>query len=310
MIDIVVPFFNDKDPYWKKIMYEYMIKEGSNDRQVVGEERYRDWDCFKYWFRCVENSCPWVNKVFLIVASETQIPDFINRNCPKLRIVLHEEFVPKELLPTFNSITFGTYIYNIPDLSDNYIACDDDYYFLNPVKPELFFINNYPVYNDTQKKLEKFGAYWTDGIDGTFYKILNNGMDFQLKLNGDRSHWYALDHLPSAHKKDFEKKIVEENYDTFIKANSTSKFRNKDNINTHTFVCLYKDTEPYYKFNNYYNSCYISVKKDTDFNKFRNCDMVCFNDTQLLERKDFEETKNKMVNFFKTMYPNKSIFEK
>ena len=173
MIDIVVPFYNDKDEHWKKIMYEYMEKEGSSDRQVIGEERYRDWDCFKYWFRGIENNCKWVNKVFLLVASETQIPDWLDKTNPKLRIVLHEEYVPKELLPTFNPMTIGAFVGYIPDLSDNYIACDDDYYFLNPVSSGMFFVDNYPVYKDTQKDLIKFGAYWLEGSDGTFYQTLN-----------------------------------------------------------------------------------------------------------------------------------------
>lgn len=310
MIDIVVPYYNDYDEKWRKILFDYMEKEGSTDRQVTGEERYRDWDCFKYWFRCVEKNCPWVNKVFLIVASESQIPKWINRDNPKLRIVLHEEFLPKELLPTFNPMTFGSFIWNIKDLSDNYVACDDDYYFLNPISPNTFFIDGFPVYKDTETKLEKFGAYWLEGTDGTFYQSLNNGIDLQLKLNGDKSHWYALDHLPVAHKKDFEGKIVKENYDLFIKANSTSRFRNKDNINSHVFTCLYKDTLPYYKFNIYRNSCYLSVRNDTNFENFGHYDMICFNDTQLLKQEDFVAVKNRMVDFFEKRFPKKSTFEK
>ena len=51
MIDIVIPFYNDSDEKWRDIMYKYMQEEGSGDRQVIGEERYRDWECFKYFFR-------------------------------------------------------------------------------------------------------------------------------------------------------------------------------------------------------------------------------------------------------------------
>lgn len=310
MIDIIVPFYNDLDDKWRNKMYEYMEKEGSCDRQVTGEERYRDWESFKYWFRCIENNCPWVNKVFVVVASETQIPKWLNRDNPKLRIVLHEEYIPKELLPTFNPTTIGLYFSNIKDLSDNYIACDDDYFFLNPVTPGMFFVDDYPVYKDTEKPLQKFGAYWLEGEDGTFYKILNNGMDFQLKLIGDKAHWYALGHLPVAHKKNFEQKIIKENYNYLLNANNTSRFRNEKNITGHVFTCLYKDMEMYYKFNNYHNSCYISVKKDTNFDNYKDYDMICFNDTQLLKHEDFEETKNRMVNFFKNKFPNKSSFEK
>lgn len=310
MVDITVAFYNDKDEVWRNKLYDYMKQEGSTDRQVTGEERYRDWDCFKYWFRGVEKNCPWVNKVFLIVSSETQIPEWINRDNPKLRIVLHEEFIPKELLPTFNPILFGSYIWNIKDLSNNYIACDDDYYFLNPISEEMFFIDDKPVYRDTQTDIQKFGAYWLEGEDGTFYQSMNNGIDLQLKLNGNKSHWYALDHLPVARKKDFEGKIVKDNYELFMNANNKSRFRNKNNICSHVFTCLYRDMKPYIKFDNYKNSSYVSVTKNTNFDNYKDKDMVCFNDTQLLSKEDFESTKEKMIKFFEDKFPDKCTYEK
>ena len=210
MIDIVVPFYNDSDNSWKNIMYNYMAKENSNDRQVIGDERYRHWECFKYWFRCVEKNCKWVNKVFLLVANKTQVPKWLNTKNPKLRIVLHEEFIPKELLPTFNTFTIEVFINKIKDLSDNYVYCNDDFYFLNYTNAEMFFINDIPVFTDKKQKFEKFGAWWLESSDGTFYSILNNGMDLQYEICGDKAHWYALDHIPIAHKKNFESEIVEQ----------------------------------------------------------------------------------------------------
>ena len=114
-IDIVIPFYNDSDEEWSKVLYDYLKNEHSNDRQVTGEERYRDWENFKYFFRGIEQNCKWVNKVFLIVASESQIPNWLNRNNSKLRIVYHDEYIPKEL-------------------SNNYIYCNDDYFFINPIE--------------------------------------------------------------------------------------------------------------------------------------------------------------------------------
>lgn len=306
-IDIVIPFYNDSDKEWSEVLYRYMNEEGSNDRQVVGEERYRDWENFKYWFRGVENNCKWVNKVFLIVASESQIPDWLDRNNPKLRIVLHSEYIPLELLPTFNIMTIENFFCNIKDLSDNYVYCNDDYFFLNPTKEEMFFVNNIPVYKDTRSELKKLDS---SGVDGTFYQILNNGMDLQLKITAYNSHWYALEHLPVPHKKDFEKEIMNKYYHDFIYANSNSRFRDRNNLSNHVFNCLYKDINSYHKFNPYSNSCYVSVRKDTDFNKFKDYDMVCFNDTQLLSKEDFINVKNKMIDFLESKFPNKSSFEK
>ena len=305
-IDIVIPFYNDSDKEWSKVLYEYLEKEGSQDRQVTGEERYRDWENFKYWFRGVEENCKWVNKVFLIVASESQIPKWINRDNPKLRIVLHEEYIPKELLPTFNVMTIENYICNIKDLSNNYVYCNDDFFFLNPTLAEMFFVNDYPVYRDTKTEIQKLD---TSGVDGTFYQSLNNGMDLQLRVCGDKAHWYAMDHLPVSHKKDFEKEIVDNYYEDFMNANNKSRFRHKDNYTNHVFVCLYKDLRRYYIFDNYYNSCYVSVRKDIDFNDFKDFDMVCFNDTQLLSQEDFINVKNKMIDFLEKKFPNKSSFE-
>ena len=112
-IDIVLPFYNDSDKIWSKVLYDYMQQEGSSDRQVTGEERYRDWDNLKYFFRSIENNCKWVNKVYLIVASESQIPDWLDTSYEKLRVVLHKEYIPKELLPTFNIMTIEDYICKI-----------------------------------------------------------------------------------------------------------------------------------------------------------------------------------------------------
>ena len=306
-IDIVIPFYNDSDRVWSEILYKYMLEEGSSDRQVVGEERYRDWENFKYWFRGVEENCKWVNKVFLVVASESQIPEWLDRTNPKLRIVLHEEFIPEELLPTFNIMTIEDYFCRIKDLSDNYVYCNDDYFFLNPVSDDMFFRYDLPVYRDTKSDIHKLD---TSGEDGTFYQTLNNGMDLQLKICGDKANWYAIDHLPVSHKKDFENEIIDKYYDEFINANNTSKFRNRSNYSNHVFLCLYRDLKDYHVFNNYYNSCYVSVRKNINFDDYRYYDMVCFNDTQLLNQEDFIDVKNRMLTFLESKFPNKSSFEK
>lgn len=306
-IDIVIPFYNDSDKVWREVLYSFMECEGSNDRQVVGEERYRDWENLKYWFRGVEENCKWVNKVFLVVASESQIPEWLDKSNPKLRIVLHKDYVPSELLPTFNIMTIENYFCKIRDLSNNYVYCNDDYFFLNPTTEEMFFINNYPVYKDTESKLTKIN---TNGEDGTFFQILNNGMDLQLKINGDISRWYMLEHLPVPHKKDFENEIIDKYYEDFINANNKSKFRHKDNFSNHVFLCLYRDMRQYKKFDSYSNSCYVTVTKDTNFNDYKDKDMVCFNDTQVLSKEDFIDVKNRMLDFLENKFPNKSTFEK
>jgi hypothetical protein len=307
MIDIVVPFYNDNDKAWKSIMLEYMKEENSDDRQVIGEERYRDWDCFNYWLRCVEENCPWVNNVILIVASETQLPEWLNTENPKLKIIYHKDYIPNQLLPTFNTMTIELFISKIDCLTENYIYCNDDYYFLNPTNPHMFFIDNFAVHRDNSSKLEKFNEDYLNGSDGTFYSALNNGMDLQLEIVGENAKWYAIDHLPVAHKKSFESELIDKYYDKFIEANSSSRFRNKKNYSNHVFVCLYKDLKPHYKFDDR-NSYYLTIRDDTNFEDHANCTTICFNDTEQLT--DFENAKKRMIDFFEKKFPNKSSFEK
>ena len=307
MIDIVVPYCTDKDVEWKNLRDKYLKEEGTTDRQATGEERYRDWDCFKYWFRGVERNCDWCNKIFLLVASASQIPEWLDVNHPKLRIVYHEEFIPKELLPTFNASTIELYIPNIDDLSDNYVYCNDDFYFINEIPECMFFLNNKPVYNDKGSPLVLYNDRLLSGSDGTFYKTLNNNMEFQLLIAGDKAKKYEIGHLPAPHKKNFEYRIKNLYWNNILSSQLPSKFRHPNNLSSHVYTCLYRDLYPYIKSNVYYDSYYVTLKSDVDFDKYLDADMVCFNDTEQLD--DFELTKKKLIEFFEKKFPDKSEFE-
>ena len=307
MIDIVVTYCNDKDPNWNELRMKCLIEEGVTDRQATGEERYRDWECFKYWFRGVEKNCKWVNKVFLIVACPSQVPDWLDTSNPKLRIVYHDEFIPKELLPTFNATTIELYIPDIEGLSNNYVYCNDDFYFLNIVGETRFFINDIPVYDDNATPLKKYANHLLEGTDATFYKSLNNCMDFQLKISGEKAKSYGISHLPMPHVKDFENSILNDYLYTIFRAQIPSKFRHPDNLSHQVYVDLYRDLKIYIKDKDYYSK-YVTLKSDVDFNKYWDCDMVCFNDTEQLD--DYELTKKKLIDFFERKFPDKSSFER
>ncbi len=67
-IDIVVLFGSTEGdpglsarnkPCWSK----WQI---SRTRENDGEQRYRDYGIFNYWFRMIEKHAPWVNRVYLV----------------------------------------------------------------------------------------------------------------------------------------------------------------------------------------------------------------------------------------------------
>lgn len=312
MIDIVVTYLNPRDEKWQED-YNYWknkeIKEKkalASNRQAFGIERAREWDTFKYWFRGIEKNCPWINNVFLICQNERHIPKWLNRDNPRLKIVFHEDYIPKELLPTFNAMTIGVYISNIKELSDNYILSDDDYYFLNPIKQERFFIDNTPVHADNKVTYMLYGGSLLRGSDYVFYHILNNDLKFETQITKKKIK-YGIYHLPEARKKSFEQEILNKYAKEIMDHNNKSKFRHQSNLCSYMYSDLLKINNEAILGNPYYNCTYCTLKSNVDFNNYKNKDIVCFNDTEQLD--DYDKTKEKLVEFLEEKFPDKCSFE-
>ena len=137
-IDFVVTWVDGSDKAWRKEKARYSGQGTIDD----SEERYRDWGLFRYWFRGVEKFAPWVRKVHLITWGH--LPDWLNGENSKLHIVRHEDYIPKEFLPTFNSNVLELYLHKIEDISERFVYFNDDMHLIQPVKPEDFFREGKP----------------------------------------------------------------------------------------------------------------------------------------------------------------------
>ena len=313
MVDIVVTYLNERDTQWRKDFQYWKdkeIREGKarlSNRQAFGDERTREWDAFRYWFRGVEKNCPWINKVFLVVQNKNHIPEWLDTNNPKLRVVYHEEYIPQDLLPTFNAMTIGMYIANIKDLSDNYIISDDDFYFLNNIDENRFFIDNKPVHANNKIP---YGLYQGDCLTcqaKVFYHCLNNNLIFERPFMKEKVK-YGFYHLPSARNKVFEKEILDK-YEKEIKSHFVrSKFRHKTNLCNYMFDDLLKICDKAVIGEPYKNCAYCALRSNIDFSIYKDKDMVCFNDTEILD--DYNKTKEAFIKFLDKQFPDKCSFEK
>ena len=82
---------------------------------------------------------PWVNKIFLLVSNKEQI---IESLLPEnVVVVLHEQFIWNQYLPTFNSTTIEMFLWNIPHLSEYFIYANDDMLPTGKLSPSDFFDN-------------------------------------------------------------------------------------------------------------------------------------------------------------------------
>lgn len=314
MIDIVVTYLDDKDEVWREQCNYWKGRETSTgkaeitNRQAFGEERFRDWGTFKYWFRGIEKNCPWVNNIFLVVQNERQVPKWLNINHPKLKIVFHEDFMPKDILPVFNVVPIQIYLSNIKELGEFFIVSDDDEFFLNPIKEDRFVRDNKPVHADNRIPFEYYSGDYLKGSDNVFFHILNNDLKLEEKYMKEKVK-YGFYHLPDVRSKSFSNKILQENYEEIYNSTKVSKFRHPQNILATIYTDLLKICNEAYIDNNLYKNCsYCCLKSTVNFDLYKDKDIVCFNDTELLD--NYEITKKKFVAFLEEMLPNKSSFEK
>ena len=137
-IDFVVTWLDSNDPEWQK-QYEYYKHSSKGDNSKA---RFRSMSIFKYWFRAVEENAPWVNKVFLV--TNGTFPSWINPNNPKLVLVKHEDYMPKELLPTFSSCAIELNLHKIKGLSEHFVYFNDDVFINSPISPSYYFKKGLP----------------------------------------------------------------------------------------------------------------------------------------------------------------------
>ena len=305
-IDIVVTYVDSSVKEWQEERELWEKKESIQKRiltskQNTGECRYRNWDTLAFWFRGVEQNLPWINKVFLIVEDEKHIPNWLNINHPKLKVVFHRDYIPLELLPTFNSNTIEMFLYKIPELADLYLLANDDIFVINPISKKLFY-NDGIVKNKT--------ITWYSRQSGEFNRTLENNHKLLVE-NGIISCRYQFisSHLIELHQKSLEEQFITKNYTKIYKSLEYSHFRHTINYTNWMLSDLLKaakttkDNPSIYK-----NSYFVNIRNNSfDTQKAKKSEMLCLNDCP---ETNFKVAKENTLKFFEEIFPEKSSFEK
>jgi hypothetical protein len=135
-IDILIPYVNSDDSLWLSDF------KSTTNTLSPAPFRFRDWGTLKYLFRAIQDNLKFDYNLILILARESQLPEWVNTN--RVRIVYHRDFIPEQFLPTFNSCTIESFLFNIPDLSEQIIYFNDDTFPINPIYIEDLFQDNKP----------------------------------------------------------------------------------------------------------------------------------------------------------------------
>jgi|SRR5690625_217919 len=327
-IDIVIPWVDSNDINWQKEKQKYDNNDSKDSRDI----RYRDWDLLKYLFRGIEKNIPWVNKIHFITWGH--IPTWMNQSHEKLNIVKHEDFIPKEYLPTFSSHTIELNMHRIEELTEKFIYFNDDIFVIDKINSELFFLNGLPRDAAVLRPNISAFRFSTSPIDANNLEIINTNYDFLKTLKGNFKKWFSFKykknlintllllpykkftgflnyHLPNAYLKQTFESLWEEEYEV-LNRTCLNKFRDGRDVNQWLF--RYKQIvegkfaprhprygKTYNLTNNNDDICEaLTSKKDK---------IICINDNNIETVIDFEKEKNKIKEKFEMILPNKSTFE-
>jgi len=134
-MDIVITYVNGADPQWQRSYSDYTHKP-------LITKRYRDWGTLKYLLRAIEKNLPFIENVFLVVSSMSQVPEWASSG---LKVITHDMIIPKDYLPTFNSTSIEMFLHRIPGLSEEYIYFNDDIFPVRPCSETDFFTDGKAV---------------------------------------------------------------------------------------------------------------------------------------------------------------------
>lgn len=250
-IDFVVMWVDGNDPEWQKEKQKFSVDDNA-DGSIY---RYRDFGLLKYWFRGVEKFAPWVNNVYFVTWGH--VPEWLDLNNPKLKVVKHSDFIPEDYLPTFSANAIENNLHRIDGLSEQFVLLNDDFFLIDSVKETDFFKNGKPMdtvaLNVQCPQRSLVSRFF--GINNT--AIINDHFNFESSIKENFWKWYSLKngknvlrsivlkgcprfpgfwqhHLASSFCKSTFEEVWEKEYE-ILHQTSSHKFRESTDVNQWLF---------------------------------------------------------------------------
>lgn len=323
-IDFVILWVDGNDPKWLEEKDRQLKLKG----QTLPANRYRDYGTLQYLFRGIEKYASWVNKIYFVTWGH--VPNWLNLNNEKIVVIKHEEFIPSEYLPTFNSNVIEMNLHRIENLSENFVLFNDDLFILNNLVPNDFFEDNLPKdmyiefikknpsdrhkilkqnYMNIAKKYFSKKKFKNQNLSKIFN--LNYGCaniyNFMNILKKDFQDIYSP-HLTQTFKKSNFYNIWEKEFDLLNEA-CKNKFRASSDIGT--VICRYfhlltGEFVPSKILGKYFNLSNNNQKLIAEIENGKS-KIICINDSSL--DVDFDKCKKELKEAFEKRLNEKSSFE-
>ena len=209
-IDYVVPMVFPDDKHWQRDL----DRARGYREDAAGEVRYRSWGTEELLIRCIRKNLPWIRTIHIILARESQVQPWMvameaplglplatkgtqEHTTPQVKVVLHKDIMPEDVLPTFNSRAIEMYLHKIPDLAPYFLYGNDDMFPMSPMQVEDFFRVAMRSQHTGQTALPCLR--YTDkpyNASKAFHKACMNGMNFVGEQFGYKftDRWLHIGH--------------------------------------------------------------------------------------------------------------------
>lgn len=245
-VDVVISWVDGNDLAHKQKIQPFLDPRARKSQDIAGPTRFGSVGEIFYCVASIYRFAPFVRKIFII--TDNQNPDldtFIHQNFPesKIQIEIVDHTVlfraHENVLPIFNSRAIETCTYRIPDLSENYVYLNDDFFLVRPVKYEDWFRG---------ESIVAYGHWRSIILDRLLWLIkpMKNGhkpvgfkdamITSARKLN-KKWRYFHLEHMPHPLKKSVLESFFTRHPDLFI-SNIAYKFRSPKQFNTQALYYL------------------------------------------------------------------------
>lgn len=326
-IDFVIIWVDGGDRQWLAEKNRYSPDEKKFN---INNVRYRDWNTLHYWFRSVEAYAPWVRKIHFVTCG--QVPEWLNREHPKLHLVSHRDYMPGEYLPTFSAHPIELNLWRIEGLSERFVYFNDDTFLTAPMTEDDFFHDGLPrccaVLNPPTANIHGIGPIIMNDLG-----VIAEHFDFMTQFKKSWKKWLTpaygtkllrtflllpwrryvgfLDlHLPLPLLKSTMEEVWQAEGELLDKV-SKNRFRSDSDLNQWVMNYWQIAKGTFYPMPTSVGRMF-DVSRDMDrvtqAIRSRSMKMLCANDSENVT--DFESLQRQLTEAFEAVLPEKSSFER
>jgi len=158
-LDVVIAWVDGDDPRLKQKREAY--KSGKSvASEAVTATRFASDDEIYYNIASIIKYVPFCRHIYVVTDQQRPalIDEFAKKNicsADKIRIIDHKDIFSgyEQYLPTFNTRSIETMIWNIEGLSDHFIYMNDDFFFNQPVTINDFLDNEKLIIHGHWRKM-------------------------------------------------------------------------------------------------------------------------------------------------------------